>query len=863
MANRQVAVILLVAASLCGGAGSETVDTSHLPDRWFITPDVWANPWENWQLRDGAIITTHPSPNRAMTLQHLTLELSDADASASLRVVLHPTGDAGEGAAGFALGIRVNDPVDDYRSRLLFGEGLYTGISTKGELFIGRDTRGALAVPEGWDFAHAPVQLAVDIEPELGGSFSIELTALDAKTGAELGRVEKKGVPAARLVGNVALVACMPKWISSCEENARWRFTDWQLDGAKFRHVPQRTFGPILWSQYTLSEGVLKLTVQMAPVNAGDSQPVLLQFQRDGEWETAATAPIHDLSWTAPFRIAGWDDTRDTRYRLAWTQVFTDGTQHTYYWEGTIRRDPEDNDRISCAIFCCFMDYLFPNRCIEQNVTRQNPDILMFVGDQIYEPVGGWGILRTGPIDRMCVNYLRKLALWGWSFRDLMKNRPTVTMPDDHDVYHGNLWGDAGRQITLEEWKQPSGYGTSQNVGSVGGYVQPIEFVQAVERTQTSHLPDPACTKTFKQGLGAYFTAMTYGGIGFAILEDRKFKTGPLQIAHRHNGPRPDHISEPAMAGLVNDPDAKMLGDDQLAFLHEWAGDWRGQAMKAAISQTVYCGVATHHGDFDNFLLGDMDSGGWPQAGRDKAVDALRRAGAVLLAGDQHLPTVVRHGILQPGDGIVSFVTPAGATGYQRWWLPEDSGIQRIAGGPHDGRLNTGLYRDGFGNIIDVLAVGNPPAKPDDASRETLGATKSAGWGLVVFDKPLGAIEMQAWRVRPGLNAVAFPRRDDQFPGWPVTIQASENYGVSAPKLPPVTLEGDMAARVPRPVIRVTDTDGRLVSAGRMTGASFIPTVYTRGAYTVEVLSGDDCKTVIERFTGIEPAAGPPLRVGR
>ena len=31
-------------------------------------------------------------------------------------------------------------------------------------------------------------------------------------------------------------------------------------------------------------------------------------------------------------------------------------------------------------------------------------------------------------------------ALW----RELMRDRPTVSLPDDHDVYQGNLWGESG-----------------------------------------------------------------------------------------------------------------------------------------------------------------------------------------------------------------------------------------------------------------------------------------------------------------------------------------------------------------------------------------------------------------------------------
>lgn len=823
------------------------VTTSQLSDRWFITPEVWANPWENWRVEKGEIVTAHRSPNQPMTIHHLTYQLSDVDAAARMHVRVRLLDIDKEGSAGFALGIRMNDPIDDYRSRLLFGEGVYAGITAEGELFVGPENRAKLA--------HIgpllQVLLSVTIEPEGNGLYVVTLIAADENDGKELGRVTKKGVAKAQMTGNVALVSNAPRQVANCKMDALWAFSDWTLSGEKFTCSPDRAFGPILWAQYTLSKNIMKLTAQIAPISEKDNQTVILQLKKGNGWEDTASTEVKWPSWTAPFRVENWNDTVDTPYRIVYVQQYCDGNREKYTFEGIIRHDPVEKQEISCAVFCCFTDFLFPNRCIAKNTAYQNPDVLFFTGDQIYEGVGGWGILRTGPIDRMCVNYLRKLALWGWSFRDIMRDRPTVTMPDDHDVYHGNVWGDSGRKIEINEWNEKSGYGNSTKVGSVGGYVQPIGFVKAVEATQTSHLPDPTCTKTFKQGLGAYFTSMNYGQVGFAILEDRKFKTGPMQIAKRHKGPRPDHISEPDMADDVNDPDAKLLGDDQLDFLWNWVADWHGQEMKAAVSQTGFCGAATHHGEYDNFLLGDMDSGGWPQEGRRKALDVLRRGGVIQLAGDQHLTTLIRQGIDAPGDSIVSFVVPAGATGYQRWWRPEDMSIECIAGGRHDNRPDTGLYRDGFGNIVDVIAVGNPEPTPKGAlNREDSGRKKASGWGLVSFNKESGDVHIESWHIHPGLDVCEVNLHEDQFPGWPATVNIEECYGITAKKLPPVTFAEVNGLR---PVVRVTDANGNFVSAGRMHENTFVPTVYAPGSYTVEILSPEDDQTVIMSFTDLKP----------
>ena len=60
-----------------------------------------------------------------------------------------------------------------------------------------------------------------------------------------------------------------------------------------------------------------------------------------------------------------------------------------------------------------------------------------------------------------------------------------------------------------------------------GGYKFPVKYVNQVQRQQTSSLPDPVDSKPVNRGIGVYFTSLNVGGVDFAILEDRKFKTVP------------------------------------------------------------------------------------------------------------------------------------------------------------------------------------------------------------------------------------------------------------------------------------------------------------------------------------------------
>ncbi len=135
----------------------------------------------------------------------------------------------------------------------------------------------------------------------------------------------------------------------------------------------------------------------------------------------------------------------------------------------------------------------------------------------------------------------------------------------------------------------------------------PASWVRMVERTQTSHLPDPYDPTPVKQGIGVYYTSMLYGGISFAILEDRKFKTGPA-----------DTISE-----------LSLLGDRQLNFLEHWTADWEGAYMKVVLHQSPFATINSR-----GELSEDKDSHGWPSSERDKAIAVLRKGYAFMIAGN-------------------------------------------------------------------------------------------------------------------------------------------------------------------------------------------------------------------------------------
>ena len=283
---------------------------------------------------------------------------------------------AGKGSAGFRIGIR--GPLDDYRNALIYGSGLDAGLTSSGGLFIGQ---ASAATPGQIKLDVESVELRLSAEPQ-GDAYKMTLAAYDS-AGKMLGQVSREQIPAKQLVGNLALVANFgkpqpraakaKKPIQTPGVGQFW-FADWRLDGSKLTSHDDRIYGPILFSQYTLSGGVMKLTAQMVPIGIGESQRVRLQLRREGshEWSTVAEEPIHPQARTATFRIDDWSDTRDVPYRLAYTMVDKQGHQHEHEWLGTVQRDPVDKPTLTVGDVSCNIHAAFPNTHYVHNMAARS-----------------------------------------------------------------------------------------------------------------------------------------------------------------------------------------------------------------------------------------------------------------------------------------------------------------------------------------------------------------------------------------------------------------------------------------------------------------------------------------------------------
>lgn len=480
---------------------------------------------------------------------------------------------------------------------------------------------------------------------------------------------------------------------------------------------------------YTVARQTLKLTAQLYPLYPDESRVVYLDVKEDGVWKQVAQAPVYEIGWSAHFRLHDWDDSKNVPYRLRHGEAAT--------FEGLVRANPRDKDEIVLAALSCNSSVdRGPRANYIKNLRIQDPDILFFAGDQSYfhkHHTAGW-------------------LLWGKQFKDIIRDRPTITIPDDHDIGQGNLWGEGGKKASTYH-------------GDDGGYFYSPDYVRMVERCQTWHLPDAYDPTPVQQGIGVYYTSYPIGGVDLAIIEDRKFKSGPLN--------RVPLLGERVDLVLQNDytpsdfdlPDLKLLGERQLAFLENWAQPRKGVAMKAVLSQTGFAGAAHYSGNLDTRVYADLDSNGWPQSGRNKALRLIRKAGAIHIAGDQHLATVTRHGIDDFDDGPWSFVSPAIVNNYwSRWWKPTDEEIAATTPIAASGLPWTGRYKDGFANHFTLHAYANPES-----------TSHGAGYGLIRFHKEDQKVVIECW----ARDSDQTSPDSEQFQGWPVVIDMKTQQRVT------------------------------------------------------------------------------------
>jgi hypothetical protein len=368
------------------------------PDRVWIGPEYWANPLQDWRVAGGALECAKAAPNRSLIL--LTRELSARLEPFSSSIAIAPWPAGSERAASAWLGFRIaaRGRFGDYRDDAVYGEGIDAGMRADGSLFIG-DSSNA-----GVGDAATIRQLRIALV-EAGGGWQLRLSTIGPDERVRATTVLPIADPR-DLRGAIGVV---------CQDVA-CRVNEWRVEGPKVDARDEHAFGPILFTQYTVSGSILKLTAQMPPIGPRDVQEVRLAVpgtagRLDGgtaaAWREIARATIDPLARTATFRVANWDDGRDQTYRVLYAVTDAGGVVRDAIFDGTIRRDRGAEAQTVVAAFTGNNDLGFPHADVVRHVSTFKPDLLVFTGDQIYEPVGGFGVQRS-PLDMAALDYLRK-----------------------------------------------------------------------------------------------------------------------------------------------------------------------------------------------------------------------------------------------------------------------------------------------------------------------------------------------------------------------------------------------------------------------------------------------------------------------
>ncbi len=837
----------------------------NLPEeRVWVGPYLWANRLQDWLVIPAGLKSNITRTNLHFRTVHLlSHKLGKKEGTFAIEVTITPLtlhSDVFDSFAGVLIGAGAGDLSFQSSSLIHHSPGKNGGI------MAGIDECGRALIRD-FTKKNAPVIATGKVPNRFASTYKISLKgtqhgnwcelwlfSYDAQTNELLSDAKLPDASIRQVEGNIALVAHP----GGGDKPANFIFNNFLVKGSKLEVVESedKEIGPIVGVLYTISRGNLYLSVQTVPLGKNEGNEISLEIEQGGDWLSIAKAPVEPTSRIAKFQVVPWRYKVDTKYRTVIYCYDNDGKLKPFPYYGKIRKEPLDKTTVVLGAFTCSRmvgdpgvdagsfewtanKVWFPHGDLVSKVKVHDPDILFFSGDQIYE--------HASPTRKEVniLDYLYRWYLWHWSFRTLTRERPTICIPDDHDVYQGNLWGAGGRPAEQQD---------------DGGYVNPPDFVNAVQNTQTAHLPPPFDLTPIEQGITVYYTDVTYAGISMAVIEDRKFKSSPKELlpnSQCENGWFQNYNFNPKKEADV--PGAVLLGQRQMDFLNKWVEDWSYNAeFKLVLSQTLYASMSTlpanetrdniipklelyPPNEYPEFyeIKADADTNGWPPSARNEALRMWRKCFAMHICGDQHLGSTIQYGIENWNDASYAFCVPAISTRFPRRWFPPLPGNNRKENAPR----YTGEYEDGFGNKITVHAVANPMLYGVEPQELYNPAT---GYGIIRLNKKDRTITIECWPrwVNPQLE----PQK--MFPGWPITIsQLDNNRKDIKGYLPTLKITGSE-----KPLIKVKDSNNNLVYAIRINQSSFKPFVFEEGTYTIEVSDPETKSTkVLENIQCLPP----------
>lgn len=565
-------------------------------------------------------------------------------------------------------------------------------------------------------------------------------------------------------------------------------FSGFSVSGKGFLELdPAREFGPLFGTLYSVDQregaggSLLRLSAQMAPLAASDYGTFGLDLasMEVDDWRAVGEGNYDENSGTVVFAATPVPRDFSLRWRVRGTWLAAANTWHDFVVTGIVRAAPAADEEARLALLSCVKGLTVtgawnsdgvwhPHAEVVAHLLAHDPHLVVFGGDQYYESDftaperGGTALLDVA------TRWMR----FHRAFGVLLRDRPTLLTPDDHDVYQGNLFGAGGIAAAKRTVGEPPHHTSPQDGG---GYTMPVPFVNAVHRMQCGHLPPAIVEPVLPSGITTFTTRVRFAPFDCAVLSDRMWKDSAsvhVPAARVTNG-----FAGVASASLAA-PAAALLGPSQERFLETWSTERRpGTPVPIVISQSPFvCAQTLPPGRTDAWLgmtvppphgtwpeadepTRDCDSNGWPSEARSRAVRFLAAAGAIHLAGDQHLAVTLRYGLDGVDDGPFALACSAVGNAWYRRWMPASAP-------PKDGAWWTGglgSFRDGFGSPFTMLAVANPAQR--GAAHDAL-HDYSPGYAIVRAAARTRHVSLEAW------PREADPRKGGRpFPGWPVEVR--------------------------------------------------------------------------------------------
>ncbi len=266
-------------------------------NRVWIGPEYWANPLQDWQLNNGRIECIVSGGDRNVVL--LTREIDGQNGEFNISLTFGRIGEAANKEKGWVgVKIGIQGEFSDYRDSAVRGVGFPIGLTNEGRLFIGKVDSTLL--PIDVPILEGKLLLNGKVENNIA---EIKLKLIDAnnKTISEL---TKESIDIDWISGMIAIVCHAGEVLEEVNSerifnpqpwgykpgtgrhgNQLFWFDDLKLEGNIVKSYPNHDYGPILFSQHTLSKSKLKLTVQMPPIGDDDQQKVYFQTKKNNRWE--------------------------------------------------------------------------------------------------------------------------------------------------------------------------------------------------------------------------------------------------------------------------------------------------------------------------------------------------------------------------------------------------------------------------------------------------------------------------------------------------------------------------------------------------------------------------------------------------